>query len=353
MRTMRIVKKKKSSLLPKTTHLEHVKIKHYADYSMKSSKGVITLKKSCYRVVDGYSITGEAPKSFIKVYDSTRGRTCRKNKIKTWTLYIAKTGSKWYPVESITEHLIARIGTTLGLNMAYSQLVNAGGQIRFLSKYFLTPEQELVHASSIMTTYLGDRDLILHIEKQKLEKEFFTLEETISALKTCFPDDQELILERFFLMLFFDAWVGVQDRHFYNWGVVRHINNKHRPYFSPIYDSARGLFWNDWDKKIDEWKRYKQFEQQIEVRSKKSEPQFCLSNKSPINHFDLVEFIWKNGLVKNPAFFKATFSFESLKTVQEMILSEFSTLLSKSRLELILRCLKHRHEKLYAIMTHL
>jgi len=84
---------------------------------------------------------GEAPKSFIRVYDYQKGSIQRKSNSASWPLYIAKTGHKWYPLESITEHLIARIGTVLGLNMAHSRLVNAGGQVRFLSKYFLNPEK--------------------------------------------------------------------------------------------------------------------------------------------------------------------------------------------------------------------
>ncbi|MBC8883138.1 hypothetical protein H9X57_06230 [Flavobacterium piscinae] len=51
-------------------------------------------------------------------------------------------------------------------------------------------------------------------------------------------------------MLLFDALTGNNDRHYYNWGVISHIKNEHKPYFSPVYDTARGLLWNDSDKKL-------------------------------------------------------------------------------------------------------
>lgn len=51
-------------------------------------------------------------------------------------------------------------------------------------------------------------------------------------------------------LLLYDALVGNNDRHFYNWGIVRSIKQSFQPYFSPVYDTARGLFWNDDDDKI-------------------------------------------------------------------------------------------------------
>jgi hypothetical protein len=51
-------------------------------------------------------------------------------------------------------------------------------------------------------------------------------------------------------MLLFDALVGNNDRHFYNWGVIRSVELRQEPCFSPIYDTARGLLWNESEEKI-------------------------------------------------------------------------------------------------------
>ncbi|MBK5203666.1 MAG: hypothetical protein JJE45_08110 [Prolixibacteraceae bacterium] len=48
------------------------------------------------------------------------GRKCNP---KSWPRYIAKHDHKHYPVEVITEHLLNRIGTVLGFNMAHSELL--------------------------------------------------------------------------------------------------------------------------------------------------------------------------------------------------------------------------------------
>lgn len=168
-------------------HLKPIPIRKekYADYKIQDKSQISTLKKGCYCVVKGYSLMGEAPKSFIRVYEYQKGGVQRKSNPNSWALYLAKTGHKWYPLESITEHLIARIGKELSLNMAESRLVEAGGQIKFLSKYFLKPEkgQELVHGMDIIVAYLGgDRPFVEEIALQKREREFFTLEDTVQAI---------------------------------------------------------------------------------------------------------------------------------------------------------------------------
>jgi hypothetical protein len=330
-------------------HLKPVAIRKdkYADYVISKKKSIQTLKRGCYCVVKGYSIMGEAPKSFIRFYEYQKGVAQRKVNLSSWALYLAKTGHKWYPLESVTEHLIARIGKVLGLNMAESRLVEAGGQIKFLSKYFLKPEngQELVHGIDIIVAYLGgDRPFVEEIALQKREREFFTLEDTVQAISQFFTKERSTILEDFFLMLCFDAWVGVQDRHFQNWGIVRDIYGKNKPYFSPIYDSARGLFWNFQESKISDWVKTKQIDQQVQNQIKNSVPQMGLTEKQKISHFELAEVILSDHFLPFKSIARKIFTDESLGRVKKMIRSEFSGLLSENRISLILRCLEIRHQ---------
>ncbi len=98
-------------------HLEGVPIKEYSGYEPKSHKLIPTLKKHQYFIINEYSISGEAPKDFIKVYDYGKARKSNKRK---WTLYIAKVRHRWYPNESITEYLLNRVGEKLEFNMAFS-----------------------------------------------------------------------------------------------------------------------------------------------------------------------------------------------------------------------------------------
>ena len=137
--------------------MKYEKIENHSGYTIIVGKKLPAIKKSHFYVIDK-NVGGDAPKEFIKVYEFGKVRKKHKNK---WTGYIAKTGQKWYPAESITEYLLNKIGEILGLNMAESRLAFVGGQIRFMSKYFLKKDEILVHSAEIFAGYLeGDRAFI-------------------------------------------------------------------------------------------------------------------------------------------------------------------------------------------------
>lgn len=329
-----------------------------ADYKLEKKGKIRTLKKNEYCLVDGYSIGGEAPKSFIRVYeyqDLSKSKKIkkeikkqRKTNVTTWTLYIAKLGHKWYPIESVTEHLIARIGAVVGLNMAHSRLAQINNQVRFLSKYFIDHDkgQELVHGTDILVAHLNDRNFVREVQITKREPEFFTLETTVEAITNMFPKNHNEIIEAYFLMLIFDAWVGVQDRHFDNWAIVRNIFGKNDPYFSPIYDSARGLFWNEREEKILNWFQYKQVDAQIENQIRNSMPQVGLNTMGKVSHFVLIEEVLSDRFISIKSKARAVFSQNAMNLVQKMIETEFEGILSRSRIRLIIRCLNVRYIKL-------
>ena len=231
------------------------KIEKYSNSERNDSlKGIQTIKKTNYRIVKGMSVMGDAPKSIIRLYEYDKHNDYRKRNVCRWPLYIAKTGHKWYPIESITEYLLFRLGEVFGLNMAKSSIVNIGGQIRFLSKYFLNgKDEELVHGADIFAGYLNDDNnfFVDEIERQSLSQELFTLQFIEKSVEYSFAFKKEEILHDLVKLLLFDAFVGNNDRHFYNWGVVRSMKQDFLPYFSPVYDTARGLFWNESEQKLN------------------------------------------------------------------------------------------------------
>lgn len=79
-------------------HLGHVTIINHSGFKPSICDHLVVLKKHQYHVVHGFSITGDAPKKFIRVYEYGSGK---KDNPKTWSLYIAKTGHKWYPGERV------------------------------------------------------------------------------------------------------------------------------------------------------------------------------------------------------------------------------------------------------------
>jgi len=290
-------------------------------------------------VLDPREVGGEAPKDFIWV--RRPGAKRAQTDHRTWPAYIAKVGHKMYPSESITEQIFTRIGQIWRLDIADSELMVCAQQIRFLSRYFLRPGEILNHGAEILGGYLADRDFVEGVSVQRAERELFTFQVFRTAIEASFPDHHEDLIRGFVRMLGFDALVGNQDRHFNNWGVITHTTGLGVPRFAPIYDTARGLFWNDTESSLVKYKD----PQSLEAYVRRSKPLIGWDgwNKSELTQFQLVECLggldmryWRllEELGK-----QAT---ASVSACEGMIDAEFGDLLSDMRRDLIKRCLRVR-----------
>jgi hypothetical protein len=328
-------------------HLKPDKIEKHSGFQ-PSLSSIEILKKHEYFVTD-QAVSGDAPKKFIRHYEF--GHSAKRHRHK-WPAFIAKTGHKWYPIESITEFLLNRLGETLGIRMAKSKLAYGGSQIRFLSKYFLAADESLVHGAQIYSGYLGDDpEFVEQIERNKLAKEWLTLQITQKALLKFFPLYADAILEDLVRMLLFDAWVGNNDRHFYNWGVVTDIKGRKKPYFSPVYDTARGLFWNFAERKIVSLhKNANELERQIQNYISGSCPKIGWDSEVDINHIRLVEQIAKFNFGIKRDDIRSLFGDDSLKKCEFLIQHEFDGLLSPERKYVILHCLQRRIEEIRKVI---
>ena len=315
-------------------------------------KGVPVVKRCNYVIVQGVSVTGDAPKVIVRIHDRKEGRHYFKRNKHRWSIYIAKTGHKWYPVESLTEYLLNLLGKDFGLNMAESSVAMIGGQLRFLSKYFLSSQwEELVHGADIFAGFLGDRELVEQIEEQALSRGLFTLQFVEDAVEYLFPFQKDEIMNSLVRLLLYDAWVGNNDRHFYNWGIVRSIRQSFTPYFSPVYDTARGLFWNDDEDKIarrtgnaQEKERY------IRKYCKLSRPKLGWEGEKDLNHFKLVEKIYNNEFYISKSEIKELFLHSVLDKMFVTIDRNFSHLFSERRIRLIKDCLEYRYNEINKLL---
>lgn len=309
--------------------MQKVSIERYSNVNHDWQQDVLVLKRRNYVIQNNVSIGGDAPKEFIRVYEYGRVKRHPSSK---WTAYIAKVGHKWYPIESITEYLLNQIGEVLGLKMAKSRLAILGGQLFFLSEYFLDSRQfELVHGADIYAGYLMDKDLVEEIESKALAREFFTFQFAQSALEAVFGVNAASIVDDFVQLLFFDAIVGNNDRHFYNWAVLRHIENQKMPSFAPIYDTARGLFWNESEAKINQWIQHPNtLGAKIKKYADNSMPKTGWEGHQQLNHFQLIE-----QLVNHNIYYKdmltALVDEGNEKRIVSLIANGFTTLLSQSR----------------------
>lgn len=309
------------------------------------------IKKKDYVVVTSATLTGDAPKKFIRVYKYHQTSRVHRGNSKTWVAYIAKTGHKWYPNESVTEFLLNKLGEIFGLNMAESELAIINGQLRFLSKYFLQPGYELVHGAEIFAGYLSDEKFVNDVEEQGLSRDIFTMQFVDSSVTALFPKQRDYIMHELVRLLLYDALVGNNDRHYFNWGIVRKIGNENELVFAPVYDTARGLFWNDDDEKIlkitQDVNRKPQY---IEKYCRNSRPKLGWEGDDKLNHFSMVEHIIKNKFYIGKEEVCRLFKQEVLDTMCEMIDETFGKWYIPERTDLIKYCLNYRFNKINEII---
>jgi len=312
------------------------------------------LKTKHYKVITTVTLDGDAPKEFIKAYFFEQDSSVRKGKSHSWPAFIAKTAEKWYPHESVIEYMINRIGQVLELNMNEIQLVSVNKQIRFLSRYFLKKNEKLIHGAEICGEYLDDMPLAEEIaEDKKSARELFTFEFIRDAIRTVFPFDFEDLMCGLVKMIVFDGLTGNNDRHFYNWGIIDTTKKTaKKPIFAPLYDSARGMFWNSSDTNL------KKLLYDYEIYVKKSgviggnkvvnyianaSPRISIESNKQATHFDLVGFI-KRYSPEYRQIADELSSIEMEEAVLQMLRYEFYPLFIKERQELLSIVVKKRFE---------
>jgi hypothetical protein len=316
-------------------------IKYWSDYQCKWDLLIPSLPVRRYLIagVDSLSAPGDAPKDFISDREYRLGHRSRRQRFEA---YIAKVGSKFYPNESITEQLITRIGQVFGLKIADSKLRMVNGQVRFMSKYFLNSRSEqLTHGAEIYEVSLG-KENYSEIRDKKIESEYFTFQMTEEAIREAFPNFVMKIMRGFVEMLTFDALIGHNDRHPYNWGVIVPVHKTGVPRFSPVFDTARALLWNVPERRIQQMLSD---QNQLEVYVKKCEPPIGWDGERNIDFFRLVGLIWRHFERYRPNIekFLSDSPFESSEKIVD---TEFRILMTDERRELIKRCLRLRRQQL-------
>lgn len=319
---------------------------------------VPVIKSSQFQYVDLGTIIGDAPKCMIALYEYEQGGKIKKSKPQSWKKYIAKSASKWYPNESITEHLLNRLGEELGLNMAKSKIRRINNQIWFLSEYFTKDDFSLNHGADLYTSHLGgDRNFVDEVQNDnKLDDQhYFSIQFVQESLRKFFPDDFEEIFADFIKMIIFDGLVGNNDRHSYNWGVITSIKKNHKACFSPIYDTARGLHWNKSEENVKHILSLEQkngINPQIEKYVVNSRPKIGWDSDGTLSHIELLARIYETEIGITKQNFVDFVKECNLNKCLCVIDNEFDGLFSKERKELIKKTLTLRFQKIQHITTH-
>jgi hypothetical protein len=320
--------------------IARAEIKRTSGFDITSHPTIQPLRSGFFQKIN-ISISGDAPKDFVRIYEYGR---CRKAHTETWPAHIAKVGQKYYPNESVTEHLLTRIGQTLGLSMASSRLMWFRGQLRFLSEYFLREDESLIHGAEIFAGYLADdREFVQQVEEQGMTQEIFTLQVVEAAVRNRFPAQADTILQDFIRLVAFDALAGNNDRHFFNWGVITHVTGARPPRFSPIFDTARALFWNTDEAGLERFDRPSDFDRFLTKYTEHCYPKTGWEGLRHPNHFQLVRKI----VEERPIYWETLARLwltDLPQKVQDLLYGEFGGLLSARRKRFIVSCVRKRLE---------
>lgn len=206
-------------------------------------------------------------------------------------------------------------------------------------------DETLIHGAEICGDYLEDQALAEEIANDKnTARELFTFEFIEEAILDVFPTHGQELLKKLVYILTFDAIVGNNDRHFYNWAVIRSLSKTGPPpRIAPVYDSSRGLFWNFDEKTISRYLRnidnpsFKKFSKYLDQAC----PRISTESDKEINHFKLIMYLSSyNDVYKGIV--KTLSSDHHEEKVIQLLTKDFKSLFSEDRFELTKLLLRKR-----------
>lgn len=275
--------------------------------------------------------------------------------------YIAKGPSKGNstPCECVTEELISCIGRTLPIKIARSRLaVLPGGKerpdVRFMSRVFLRKGERLRHGIELIAESFGlaTDEMVKEIRPgRKEERTFYEVDIVDEVLQKIGRTEKEKASLRlsFARMIAFDALVGANDRHPENWGIIQSAIHSEVPLrFAPIYDTARGLFWQHTERMLYEGTTSESERvTYIEDYAKKSRPLITSGNERD-DHFDVIEWVMGKDQLRGAV--REVIGSYNHDRIRSILHCQFGRLLSRFRLELIDSLMLFRYTKLRKIV---
>lgn len=280
--------------------------------------------------------------------------------------YVAKCPGKHGARESVTEYLISCIGRDLPLRLAGARLVRMPPplgvkcDVRFLSRYFLPRKnQSLMHGLEVIARCFEMETEQLRREvpaARALEREFFTVDLISDVLDHVGTNEQarRTLRDRFARMMAFDALIGANDRHPENWGLIYDALEPGEFEFAPIYDTARGLFWNSSDARLEADDARGRRAAVIEHYATHSRPLISAdiepdSALEKPNHFDVITYMMGRDDLNFTGAIRSVIGAFSADRCTRMLHSDFGRLFSRRRLEYIDTLLRFRHASLKKI----
>ncbi len=197
----------------------------------------------------------------------------------------------------------------------------------------------------IIGGYVEDMDFANMVGTERREPELFTFDVVCSAIDKAFPSDGKRLRRALVKMIGFDAAAGTNDRHFYNWGIITDPLGKRPPRFAPLFDNARGLFWNTDEQNLAQYRDPTRLKSYVD----KAGPKIGCEGEAKPSHFRLVKQA-ADADTQNQRVLATIASREAYERIVEMMHAEFSRLLSPLRREVIASCLEVRFRAMTEIL---
>ncbi len=295
--------------------------------------------------LEEFPIVGTVPKNYLAYGDPRLPSTVG---------YIAKKGRlKADARECVTEEVISKIGAMLPVRMARSKLVRISKQdVRFLSRNFVERSRfELLHGIELAARYFqsnpDELESAFELSDPNREHDFYTVPNILEILASLYPDDHKTLEDGFFGMLAFDAFIGAPDRHAMNWGVLSPVDGNKGPIrFSPIFDTARGLF-----REISDEDLINQAERHgrggfLERYAERSRPIFSSGREQKDNHFSLIRWISDELPERHWKTIRRVFNAVRIPDIERMLQRRFSSIFTQDRIGFIGDLLAFRIDRL-------
>jgi len=129
------------------------------------------------------------------------------------------------------------------------------------------------------------------------------------------------------------------------------VNERHN--FAPVYDSARGLFWNEPEHRLTRFKeKHKDGTTNLDKYILASMPRIGWEGVQDPNHFDLSRLIYEHYPTYRSIYDRMLAPDRKI-AVNEILEKEFKKLFSNARYLLIEECLNLRYQKLKNVIRQI
>lgn len=284
--------------------------------------------------LDEFPTVGTVPKNYLAYGNPNSPSTLA---------YFAKKGRTGADArECVTEEIISKIGAMLPLQMASSKLVRLSkNDVRFLSRNFVVRgHYELLHGIEIVALYFkanrSEVEKAFDLKEKAAEQRFYNIHDIVTILESVYPEESDDLKKGFFKMIAFDAFIGAPDRHAMNWGVLAPLVALSEPVrYSPIFDTARGLFREISDADLLKKERQQGRERFLESYANRSRPIFSTGEASQPNHFSLVNWIATNCQKPDRDAMCTIFDAVDIPAIEHMLQRYFRRIITQERISFI------------------